>query len=328
MSVQIGKVPNNILKEIIFNKLKKKRSEVIVRPKIGEDCCGVDFGDNICVLSSDPITGTANDIGRLSVHISCNDIASCGVEPIGLLVTVLLPAGSKEEELDTIMTQLSETADQLNVDIIGGHTEITDTVSRVVIVSTAVGRATKKGMVTSSGARPGDFVVMTKFAGIEGTAIIAAEKESELASVFGEEFVKTAKSYIEDISVVKEGVLAGKFGVSAMHDVTEGGVLGAVWEIAEASQVGVSIIKKDIPVKPETEKICEFYNINPLKLISSGCMIITCGDGKGLIKELSRNGIDAGIIGKVTDEEKRVIVDGNSIEDILQPESDELYKVI
>jgi len=326
--MEVGKVPNHILKELILDKIKNNRKEVLIRPKIGEDCCAVDFGENVCVLSSDPITGAVNEVGRLAVHVSCNDIASCGVEPIGLLVTILAPPGTSEHDLDTIMTQICETANSLNVDIIGGHTEITTSVCRFVIITTAMGKVVKNKLVTTSGAKAGDSIVLTKSAGIEGTAIIANDKESELVKSLGKTLVDNAKRFMDSISVVKEGIIAGEFGVSSMHDVTEGGVLGAVWEVAEASGVGVSIYKENIPVAHETLEICKYYNINPLKLISSGCMIITCSDGDGLVKKLEENGVKGAVIGKITVEPVKTFVDEGFEEEILQPESDELYKVV
>lgn len=326
--MEIGKVPNDVLKRIILDKLRNNRKEVLIRPGIGEDCCAVDFGENVCVLSSDPITGAVNEVGRLAVHVSCNDVASCGIEPIGLLITILSPPETTEEDLDLIMGQICETANSLNVDIIGGHTEVTGSVNRFVIISTAIGKVLKNKLVTTSGARPGDYVVMTKTAGIEGTAIIAGDKEEELAGALGRELVDKAKSFINNTSVVRDGVIAGRFGVNSMHDVTEGGILGAVWEVAEASDVGVEIYKYKIPIADATLRISEYYKINPLKLISSGCMVMTCKDGDGLVQKLEENNIQAAVIGRVTEEPARILVDGENVEEIKQPESDELYKVI
>lgn len=326
--MEIGKVPNNILKKIVIDKIKHTRSEIILRPRVGEDCTAVDFGDYACVLSSDPITGAVNEIGRLAVHVSCNDVAACGVEPIGLLVTILAPPDSSEEDLDIIMTQLVDTANLLNVEIMGGHTEITASVTRFVVVTTAVGKALKGKLVTSSGAKDGDSIILTKSAGMEGTAIIAHDKEEELTNQLGKEFVKKAKAFINNVSAVKEGIIAGNYGANAMHDVTEGGVLGAVWEIAEASEKGVILYKNKIPVAFETEEICKFYSISPLKLISSGCMIITSSNGKELVKELENNGVMATIIGEITEEKRKVMYDDNNIIQINQPDTDELFKVV
>jgi hydrogenase expression/formation protein HypE len=162
IKMKIGKVPNNKLKKIILDKISFNRSDILIRPKIGEDCSAVDFGEYACVLSSDPITGAANEVGRLAVHISCNDIASCGVEPIGLMVTILAPPESTEKELETIMHQLCDTASSLKVDILGGHTEITDSVNRFVVVTTAIGKGMKNKLIKSSGARPGNINIFDR----------------------------------------------------------------------------------------------------------------------------------------------------------------------
>ncbi|NMB95182.1 MAG: AIR synthase [Clostridiaceae bacterium] len=329
--MEVGKVPNDILKKIVLNKISHNREEIVLRPQVGEDCCGVDFGDYICVLSSDPITGAINEIGRLAVNVSCNDVAACGVEPLGLLATILAPEGTTTEDIDTVMTQLTDAANLLKVDIMGGHTEITRAVNKMVIITTAIGKVLKGKLVTSSGAKAGDSIIVTKTAGLEGTAIIAHDKEDELVKIFGRDFVCKAMSFMENISTVKEGVIAGKFGVNAMHDVTEGGVLGSVWEIAEASEVGVILYRERIPVAYETNEICRLYSINPLRLISSGCMLITCSDGEGLVKELKKNSVMATIIGEVTKDIDKIIVEesasGRKIDIIDPPSSDELFKI-
>ncbi|NLK86873.1 MAG: AIR synthase [Clostridiaceae bacterium] len=326
--MEIGKVPNSTLERIVFNKLLKNRSEVMIRPGIGMDCTAIDFGSYACVMSSDPITGTAMEIGRLAVHINCNDIASCGVEPLGLLVTILCPAGSSENDLEMIMSQLSSAAQSVNVDILGGHTEITNAVTRFVITCTAVGRCRKDELITTDGARDGDSLVLTKHAGLEGASIIAHEKESELIKALGIQTVNEAKSFIEQISVVKDGLTAADFGVNAMHDITEGGVLGAVWELCEASGTGADIYAEKIPVDMSTRKICEYYDIDPLKLISSGCMLISAADGEGLVKRLDSEGIEACVIGRLNNTGKRRIISSNGIKEIDSPGSDELYKVL
>ncbi len=325
--MEIGKVPNDILKSIVLGKLVNNRSEVLVRPGIGEDCCVVDFGEYSCVMSSDPITGTANEVGRLAVHVTCNDVAACGVEPLGLIVTILAPPGTTQNDLEMIMNQLIETASSINVDIMGGHTEVTAAVTRFVLICTAVGKALKDKVVTTGGARAGDCLVLTKYAGIEGTAIIAFEKEKELAEQLEPEILKEAKGLINSISVVKEGVVSARFGVSAMHDVTEGGVLGAVWEMCEASGTGAEINYANIPMAVSTKQICEYYGIDPLKLISSGSMLIAARDGEGLVRRLKEENIHAAIIGKLVENGNKILHTGKVSINILQPEADELYKV-
>ena len=326
--MKTGKLPDAVLKKIVFDKIRKVRSEVLVRPGTGMDCSALDFGEYICVLSSDPITGTAKEIGRLSVHISCNDIASCGVEPLGLMTTILCPPGSTEKELEQIMDQLADAAASINVDLLGGHTEVTTAVTRFVISCTAVGRCVRDDMVVATGARDGDDLVITKHAGLEGASIIAHEKETELRNALGNKDIEEAKAFIDNISVVKDGLAAAKFGAHAMHDVTEGGILGAVWEMCEASGKGAEVNIDRIPVLLSTRRICEYYNIDPYRLISSGCMLIAASDGKGLAEHLGKEGIAAAVIGRLNGTgDIRALRDGKK-ERIGPPEADELYKVL
>lgn len=321
-----GKLPSDVLEKRILSSFRFKREEVLVRSKVGEDCSVLDFGEYACVVSTDPITGASNEIGRLAVHISCNDVAANGVEPFGLLFTILAPEGTTLEVLQDIVRQAAEEAASLKVEIIGGHTEITPAVNRIVVSTTAIGRAAKDRVVTSSGAKPGDYIILTKWVGLEGTAIIAHDFEKRLRGRMDDALLESAQAMMGHISVVKEGMIAGKMGATAMHDVTEGGVLGALWELAEASGVGLRIYRDKIPVRPETRTICEEFGLNPLKLISSGCMLITCRDGQGMLEALNREGIPASIIGEVV-EEGRTLVSGEREEPIDPPESDELYKV-
>jgi hydrogenase expression/formation protein HypE len=322
-----GKLPSDVLEKKILSSFRFKREEVLVRPQVGEDCSVLDFGEYACVVSTDPITGAANEIGRLAVHISCNDVAANGVEPFGLLFTILAPEGTTLEVLQDIVKQAAEEAASLRVEIIGGHTEITPAVNRIVVSTTAIGRAAKDRVIKSAGAKPGDSIILTKWAGLEGTAIIAHDLADRLKGRIDEGLLESARALMQHISVVKEGMIAGEMGASAMHDVTEGGVLGALWEIAEVSGVGIRVYRESIPVRPETKAICAELGIDPLKLISSGCMLITCPDGEKMINALTREGIPASIIGEVTKKGRTIVADGVETE-IDPPGSDELYKVI
>jgi len=294
---------------------------------LGEDCSVIDFGEEVCVLSTDPITGASKGIGKLAIHISCNDVASNGVEPLGILLTIMVPEGTTMDEISQVIEEAKETAATLNVEIIGGHTEITTAVNRMVLSSTCIGKGRKESMVTSHGASPGDEIIMTKWAGLEGTAILAHDHEDELKDILGAESLAEAKAYMEHISVIPEGIIGGRMGATAMHDVTEGGLLGAIWEIAKASNVGIKIWKENIPITKATMVICNHYKIDPLKLISSGVMLITTNKPGKLLEAFKKEGIKATIIGKVV--EGRSVLVNNGIEtSINPPSSDELYKVV
>lgn len=327
--MKVGKVPTEVLEEVIFKNIKHRRSEVLVRSNIGEDCAVVDFGEKVCVMSTDPITGAVKDIGSLSIHISCNDIASNGVEPVGIMMTILAPVGTTKEDLDYVMGEASKAAASINVEIIGGHTEITDAVNRMVISTTAIGIQTKNNIITSKGAKVGDAVIMTKHAGLEGAAILAADLEKKLKDKVSQQTIEVAKTFANDISVVKEGILAGEIGVSSMHDVTEGGILGALWELAEVSGLGIEVDQDKIFIRQETQEICSALSINPLRLISSGVMVMTVAEDKKklLLETLKQQGIEATEIGRMV-EKDRILIHGDERHVIEAPEVDELYKVI
>lgn len=319
--MKIGKLDNDLLKSIIINKIKYKRPEVKRSAAVGEDCAVIDFGGYNCVLSTDPITGAVNDIGRLAVHVSCNDIASNGVEPMGILMTVLLPVNITEDEISGIMSDAAEAAAQLKVEILGGHTEITPAVTVPVICSTAVGRQIASAEVDRK-AMPGDLIFMTKAAGIEGTGIIASDHSRLLSEFMTEDEIKEAVSYLDEISVVKEGVAAGKAGAGPMHDVTEGGIMGAIWEICNLSGTGAQLDMDRIPVRPVTERICSKLGLNPYRLISSGCMLIIVSPERKrrLERELQAAGVEYSLIGRITEKDEGM--------EILPPSADELFKVV
>ncbi|MGF7141998.1 hydrogenase maturation factor [Anaerotaenia torta] len=327
--MNVGKVPEAVLKRSVLNQIGHRREEVLVGPAIGEDCSVLAIAeDEVLVLSTDPITGTVQDIGTLAVHITANDIASNGAEIIGIMLTVLLPEGTKEEQLRTAMQDMEAVCEQLDIEIVGGHTEITRAVCQPIITVTGVGKMKRSEMIKTAGARPGQEIVMTKWAGLEGTAIIAAAREEELRARYSRSFLEGARKMINHISVVPEARIARECGVTSMHDVTEGGIFGALWEIGAASRVGMEIDLKKILLKQETVEICEFYDINPYMLISSGCMLMVTDRANYLVDRLEAGGIDAAVIGRITEGNDRMIINGGERRFLEPPKSDELYRVM
>lgn len=327
--MKIGKVSETVLKRSVLKQLHKRRSEVLCGASVGEDCCAIQLQeDETFVMSTDPITGAAKDIGRLAIVITANDLASAGATPIGVMLTILLPEQAKESALKEIIKQADEMCAKLHMQIMGGHTEVTAVVNQPLISVVGVGKVKNGEFITTGGARPGMDIVVSKWIGIEGTAIISKEKEEQLKSKFTQSFLEKAQALEEYIPVVDEAQVAKKSGVCAMHDVTEGGIFGALWEMAQASDVGLDIDIKKIPVKQETIEICEFFGINPYELISSGCMLMATEDGNGLVEDLKKAGILGTIIGKATDTHERVIRNEEEKRFLEPPKTDELYKVM
>ena len=327
--MKIGKLTSEDLKELIFSNIKDNTSSIISSAEIGNDCAAIEVGEKVVYLSTDPITGTTMEIGKLAVNINCNDIATEGIYPLALMLTILAPPNTKKEEISQIMKDVQEEAGKIGVTIIGGHTEITAAVNKIIISATAIGVGEKKARKDKRNVTSSDRIIITKGVGIEGTGIIAFEKEEELLNKFGSDLVEDAKKLLTLTSVVKEGVLSSKFA-KGMHDVTEGGLLGAIWESSSYYNLGVNIDYSKIYISDVTKKICEYCKIDPLKLISSGTMLIVTSEenSKNLIAELKSNGIEAFDIGFFTENKDRILLKDNKKEVIEPPESDELYKVL
>ncbi len=329
--MKIGKLTASQLEEVIFKNIKKKRKEFLNSPGIGDDCAALDLGDKVCYLSSDPITGAVNKIGKLAVNITCNDLATTGIEPMGIMATILAPTTSTIEDLKQIVIDMEAECEKLNIDILGGHTEITDAVTKIIVSITGIGFGTKAHYEKKEKIKSDDIILLTKGVGIEGTAIISFEKEEELKSILSKKELEYGKSMMEMTSVVKEGLLASDLS-KGMHDVTEGGILGAIWEVSELSNLGVTIYEESLKIADTTSKICDFYNIDPLKLISSGSMLIVVSpeNKDSLLKKLRLENISTYEIGFFTDNTKdKIIIDRENQKSIIdEPGSDELYKVI
>lgn len=327
--MKVGKVPEAILQRSVLKQIRTDRPEVLLGASVGEDCAAVSLKeDELFVLSTDPITGTARDIGHLAIQITLNDLASAGAEPVGVMLTFLLPENTSEAKLRGMMEQAEAAAHAAHVQIMGGHTEVTRVVSQPVISVVGVGKAKKGRLISTAGARPGMDVIVTKWIGLEGTSIIAKEKEEALLTRYPKALVDTAKGFDAFLSVLPEAAIAVEAGVAAMHDVTEGGIFGALWEMAESSGVGLEIDLKKLPLRQETVEVCEFFGINPYGLISSGSMLMAASDGNGLVRALAAEHIPAVCVGKVTAGNDRVVLSGEERRFLEPPKADELYKVV
>lgn len=327
--MKIGKVSETVLKRSVLNQIGHRRNEVLVGPAIGEDCSILQLEeDEVLVMSTDPITGTVQDIGTLAVHITANDIASNGAEVIGIMLTILLSKDMDEADLKKMIKDIEAVCSKLNIEVIGGHTEVTKAVNQPIVTVTGIGKMKRSEMIKTAGAKPGQEIVMTKWAGLEGTAIIANEKEKELLTKYSPSFINSAKNMIQHISVVPEAKVARMVGVTSMHDVTEGGIYGALWEIGAASKVGLEVDLKKILLKQETVEICEFFDLNPYMLISSGCMLIITDQANRLVDCLQLEGITAAVIGRITEGKERVVIHEEERRYLEPPKSDELYKVV
>jgi len=315
MRLPQGKIPVDILKEVVFRNLGASRQEVAVGPSVGVDGAVIDVGDKSLIVSMDPITGAVERIGWLAVNVNANDIATFGVEPAFLFSTILLPDGALKGLVETISNQMNIAAQNLGVAIVGGHCEVTPSLAKPIVVCCIIGLTEKGKYVTASGAEAGDRLILTKTAGIEGTAILATDREKELEKTMSTMDLQNAKIFYERISVVKDALTAYRTGgVHAMHDPTEGGVTGGINEMADASHLGVKIFEEKIPVASETVKICKHFRLDPLQLISSGALVISAEPktANKIIRSLKLSRIQASLIGEFLENaNERVLVSKN-----------------
>lgn len=324
--MKVGKLSGKVLDQMVLSTIQFQRSDVLVHAGLGEDSAVIDFGDEVCLISSDPITGAVAGMGKIAVHVACNDIAANGGAPIGVQVVLLLPVDVEEAEIKEIMKDVQSAATELGVEVLGGHTEITSKVADRVISITAIGRAPKDQFVTSTGAKPGDKIIITKGAGIEATMILAQDFAKKLPFAISQAEIDFFGS---QLSVVPEGLLAAKYGVVAMHDATEGGLLGAAQEICQASKVGATLWEEEIFIPELTQKISDHFKLDPLRLLGAGAMIMVSDQSEGLVKELEKEGIAAFVIGEITEGDYPILVRKNGEEvPIVGYVEDELWRFL
>lgn len=327
MPLLSGKVDPHKLIKLVFPHIKLKDPRILVGPRLGVDAAVVSYGNKVLVLSSDPITGALRDPGWLAVHINANDVATMGAKPSWFLTNIFAPENCEGGLIRNLVKRMSAACEELEVSLVGGHTEVTSGLNRVIISGAMVGEAEKDKFVTSAGARPGDRIIMTKSAAIEGTAILAFDRGEELRTALGRALVSRAKKFMQKISVVKDALTAIEAGgVTAMHDPTEGGIVGGLFEMAEASHVGFSISSSAIPIAEETKAICDYFGIDPLQTISSGCLLIAASPemDERMISALSDKGIPAARIGMITPNPNDRLMDGKKLS---FPKQDHLWRV-
>ena len=330
--MQPGKLPLDLLSRLL-DEIDVRDPRVVLGARAGEDAALIDFGDRYLVAKTDPITFATDLIGWYMVQINANDIAVMGGTPRWLMTTLLLPDTTSESEVERIFKQVREACDALNITLIGGHTEITYDLSRPIAVGAMLGEVPKERAVLTSGARPGDSIVLTKAIAVEGTSILAREAVVDLLERgVAQATIDRAREFLfgPGISVVPEAAIAcDTVDVHAMHDPTEGGLSGGLVEMAAAANVGLLIDMDAVPVLSECREICDALGLDPFGLIASGSLLTALpSDEVGTLKcVLAREGISATEIGTVTESTDglKVRVDG-TVSDLPTFQRDELAR--
>ena len=331
----VGKLDMPLLSSLL-GRYTDSGEGIPIGAKVGEDAAVLDYGDRYLVTKTNPITFPTDEIGWYLVNVCVNNMVVRGVRPRWMLNCILLPEGKTTPEMvEGIFRQIYEASREVDVMVVGGHTEVTHNLDRPIVVGHLIGDTPREDLVATGGARVGDAVLITKAVGIEGTSIIAREMEEDLIRKgISEQLILRAQQFLFDpgIGVYHEALAAAETGwVNCMTDATEGGLATALHEMSEAGEIGVRIHAEKIPVLPETQEICQVYELNPIGLIASGMLILTASPERvdELRERLSALGVACAAIGVVTpSDEGRLLVNQSDISDLPYFAVDELTKIL
>ena len=308
----VGKLPPDQLIPLL-TRYTTPGPDIVVGPGLAMDAAVLRLGDHLLVAKTDPITFATDEIGWYAVHVNANDLAALGATPRWFLATLLLPEhGATLALADSILAQIAQACAAIGASLVGGHTEITVGLDRPIVVGQMLGEVTPDRLVTAGGALPGDAVLLTKGVGIEGTAIIARERAADLVDLPAD-LIARAAAFLHQpgISVVPDAtILQAHVRVHAMHDPTEGGVATGLYEVAQASGVGLDIDADALPIRPETQALCDHFGLDPLGLIASGGLIVCApeADAGAALDALAARGIGGAQIGRVTPAAQGVVL--------------------
>lgn len=335
--MNVGKISENILKLSILNQLHTKNNEVLCGAGLGADCALFSFPDDkiLAVCAAEAAVAVRADMGdpgtlRLTmaqlIQKCVNNLAASGATPVSAIITLLLPEDTENGELRLLMSQADEACGAYSMQIAGGQSRVLKGIKGPVAVVNGYGVAPRDSYRTVKMAKPGQDIVLSKWAGLQGTAILAVREADRLNKRYPAYLAERAADFDRYFSVAPEAGVAVKCGVSAMHDASEGGVFAALWELAEGAGVGLDIDMRKIPLRQETVEVCECLGVNPYELMSGGCLVMTADDGGSLVRALEAEGIPAAVIGRTTAENSRIIRNEDETRYMDRPKQDEIYK--
>ena len=320
------------LQHSVYSQFDSTDEDVVLGSSFGEDVALTRVGDDLLASHLDPIEGAVKDIGWLAVHVACNDIATCGARPRWIQLLVMVPREEGVSQVEHIMNDVSRAAKEVRVAVVGGHTEYSDNLSRPLVAVTAFGLLEGRQPVMTRGAKPGDHILVTKGIPLEGTSILAhdfAGAASRLGLTL--EDLEMAKALIEQVSVVPDALILAEAGASAMHDVTDGGLLETLREIAALSEVGIWVDYEKIPIPDVGLRFAEAFGFDPLRMISSGTLAAAVPAEKveAAGSALDEAGIHFADIGLVGEGEHLRIQRGDEILEYrgVQPDGGELARM-
>ena len=303
--MEAGKLPPGLLSELL-SEFAANDPRVRVGPKVGEDCAVIEMGNRLLIAKSDPVTFVADRIGWYTVQVNANDIACTGGVPRWFLPTILLPPNIDENEIRAIFSDIAMACRELGVSVVGGHTEVSVGIPRPIVAGTMLGELdSSANLISSSGAQDGDSIIVTTGLAIEGTAILARAFAADLSRLgVNDDDIARAADYLgkPGISVVSAArALCDSVDVHSMHDVTEGGVITALREVAIGSDVGLVVEAESMPILPESGTICRVLGIDPLGLLGSGALVATLSssDVPRALRALDATGVSGWEVGQI-----------------------------
>lgn len=326
--MKIGNVSQTVIRRSILKQLKTKREETIIEPSVEEMCSGILIPDGYqAVFTNVTLYGDEKDIAMFGLAQVLNDLYTRGVSPVGANLSILLPPYAYESRLKAMVEFAEQTAEKQHIQILNVKAQVSPVITKAVVTVVGIGTVKAGELLQSSMGKANQDIVMTKWIGLDGMLRIVREKGEELSKRFVPSFMAQINALEENLFADKELKIAKEYGVSAMHQITDGGILAALWNMAEASKVGVEVDLKKIAVKQETIEICEYFQLNPYQMTSTGSVLLMTDNGKELVDLLLRNGVRAEVIGRSTADRERVILNQDEKRYIDRPSQDELLKI-
>lgn len=318
-----GKFSESVLKRSVLKQIKTKRDEVVRGAEVGEDCAFFSFEkkEGILATTAPVIVEEFEDIA-LGLTAIVNNVAAAGGEPVGVVVSAILPDKILESVVQRLSGEIERVCQRLNLQIAGGNTTISKTVNKPILNFTILGKKEKEKHVAFHEYKAGQDILVTKWIGLAGTSILAKKEQKKLEERLPLYIVENGILFHQDISVLPESRIAMEVGVSGMHDVSRGGIFSALWELAEKGNIGIEIDLKKLPVRQETIEICEVLGANPYELYGAGALIIVTDKGNQLLHELEKQQIPAAIVGKITEDNGKVVLNGEEVRFLDRPKHD------
>lgn len=326
--MKIGKVSQTVLKRSILKPLQFKREDAMFAPSVEEMCYGIERKDGEeILLASTVLYGDEKDLGVFALAHVANDLATRGAVLAGVSLHIMLPPYAYESRLKTMVEYVEQAAKKQGVQVLHAKAEVSPVVTKAVVYMNGVGLLKREELMQSSMGKAGQDIVLLKWIGLEGTLRIMREKEAELSERFVPTFLNQIRRLEDQIFSIDAVEIAKETGVSAMHQILEGGILAALWEMSEASGVGLEVDLKKMAIRQETVEICEYCHLNPYQLTSAGSILLMTEHGEELAAKYEEAGIQAVILGKTTEDAARVILGGEEKRFLDRPAPDELLKI-